>query len=541
MNITRYTVVTMLAASFTSVAFAQKVDTTRRTIDITSSFKPVLRNAAKLNFHAGPPPADTSAPRLLYSIPNQGVQPALQPAALKPLALDIDTVGDWSNRNMVKVGYGNLQTPFVKAAFSFGDQRTRLSIHADHIASKGKLADQEYARTSFGGNLALPVAENVELTAKVGFAQDKHLLYGYDHTKYDFSRDDILNRFSTIDARAGVRNTAATSFGLWYKPDLHISIFSDNRKNNETNAVLDLPLEKSFGKAYTFKLGFKADMTRFTPDGKDNINNNIYTFPVALDFHTPNLHILAGGTPSWNNGQFKMLPNFLVEFPILEDKFVIQGGWLGYYNKGSYQHFAAINPYLSVPSKLKNNRMTEGFVGIRGTFLNHFTYSAKIAGLQYRDVPLFVNDTGSGKSFRIIYEELLKAVQIHGELGYVQGETFSMHAGFDWFSYNSQVTEDRAWGMVPMDLTAGLRWMVIKDLYVNADMYFWDGALYKDAGGNNGRVAGGFDLNLGLEFRVAKKLALWTQFNNVTNSRYQRWHQFDRYGFNMLAGIRFSF
>jgi hypothetical protein len=54
-------------------------------------------------------------------------------------------------------------------------------------------------------------------------------------------------------------------------------------------------------------------------------------------------------------------------------------------------------------------------------------------------------------------------------------------------------------------------------------------------------VAGGIDLNAGLEFRVAKNLRLWTQFNNITNSRYQRWHQFDRFGFNMLAGIRFTF
>ena len=40
-------------------------DTTKkRTIDITSTFKPVLREAAKINFNAAPPVADTSRPRL---------------------------------------------------------------------------------------------------------------------------------------------------------------------------------------------------------------------------------------------------------------------------------------------------------------------------------------------------------------------------------------------------------------------------------------------------------------------------------------------
>jgi hypothetical protein len=41
----------------------QAQDTTKRkTIDITSSFKPVLREAVKINFNAAPPALDTSRP-----------------------------------------------------------------------------------------------------------------------------------------------------------------------------------------------------------------------------------------------------------------------------------------------------------------------------------------------------------------------------------------------------------------------------------------------------------------------------------------------
>jgi hypothetical protein len=522
-------------------AQAQQKDTTKRTIDITSSFKPVLRNAAKINFHAAPPSADTTRPRFSYTIPDQGILPALQPASLTPVPFKVDSLGDWSNRNTIKLGYGNLRTPFLQAGFSFGDQQTRIAIHADHISSKGKIENQEYGRTYLRGDMYTPVSSDLELHAAASFQQDKYFLYGYDHSQYAFTRSELLNRFSTVAMQAGIRNTAATKFGIWYKPDLKISLFADSRRNKESNAVLDLPLEKTLGRVYTFKLGFRADMSRFSPDAGKSITNNLYTFPVALNFNTPNARIQGGATPSWDNGQFKLLPNFLFEFPILHQKWVIQAGWIGYYNKGTYQHFESVNPYLSVPTEFRNNRMTERFVGFRGTLLGHFTYSAKIAGVEYRNLPLFVNDTGSGKSYRIIYEQLLKAVQIHGELGYVQGETFTLHAGMDWFSYNSQSTEPRPWGMVPFDLTAKLRWMIIKDLWLTSDLYIWDGSVYKDARGGNGRVGGGIDLNAGLEFRIASKISLWTQFNNITNSRYQRWYQYDRYGFNMLAGARFTF
>jgi len=62
-------------------------DTTKRkTIEITSSFKPVLREAVKINFNAAPPQADTSRPRLNYNIPAQYLFLMYQPGEMKPVA-----------------------------------------------------------------------------------------------------------------------------------------------------------------------------------------------------------------------------------------------------------------------------------------------------------------------------------------------------------------------------------------------------------------------------------------------------------------------
>ncbi|HEY6899738.1 MAG TPA: hypothetical protein VI233_03810, partial [Puia sp.] len=72
--------------------FVQAQDTTkRRTIDITSSFKPVLRDAVKINFNAAPPAIDTSKPRLTYNIPAQFLFLSYQPGEMKPVALQRDS------------------------------------------------------------------------------------------------------------------------------------------------------------------------------------------------------------------------------------------------------------------------------------------------------------------------------------------------------------------------------------------------------------------------------------------------------------------
>jgi len=226
---------------------------------------------------------------------------------------------------------------------------------------------------------------------------------------------------------------------------------------------------------------------------------------------------------------------------VAKEKWIIQAGWISYFNKGNYQHFAAINPFLAVPTELKNTRMVERYVGFKGTLFKTFTYNAKFGSAEFNNTPLFVNDAASGKSFNIIFEEKLQAVQIQGELGFSRGETFSLQSGFNWYSFNKQITEDRAWGMIPLELNAHLRWMIMKDLWFKSDLFLWDGPLYKKPNGSGDRLPGAFDLNAGVEFRITKQLMFWAQFNNITNSKYQRWNQYYVYGFNMLGGVRLSF
>ncbi len=513
----------------------------KQTIDITSSFKPVLRNAAKINFNASPPRVDSGRPNLAYTIPVQNMVPGLMPVSINPLALIIDSTESWANSNFIKAGFGNLTTPYVEAGLSFGDQKTKFNVFASHISSNGKIEYQDYAQSAVTGSFYTPISKNIELHGNLGYHQDKYYQYGYDKAVYNYDKSDLLKRYNTITAEAGLRNLAPTEFGLSYHPNLKIDIFSDNRKNNESNAVLDLPLIKTFGNALAIKVGFNADFTRFTPDNADAINNNIITTPVALLFKTPNLRFQAGLTPSWDNSLFRLLPSFLVDFPIAKEKWIIQAGWISYYNKGSYQHFAAINPYMATPTELKNTRMVERYVGFKGTLFKTFTYNAKIGSAEFNNTPLFVNDATSGKSFNIIYEEQLQAVQIQGELGFSRAETFSLQAGFNWYSFNNQTTEDRAWGMIPLELNGRLRWMIMKDLWFKTDLFLWDGPLYKKPNGSSDRLAGGFDLNAGVEFRITKQLMLWAQFNNITNSKYQRWNQYEIYGFNMLGGVRLNF
>ena len=66
-------------------------------------------------------------------------------------------------------------------------------------------------------------------------------------------------------------------------------------------------------------------------------------------------------------------------------------------------------------------------------------------------------------------------------------------------------------------------------------------ALSNAANGQPGKSNPAFDLNAGVEFRITKQLNLWLQMNNIFNNKYERWNQYQSYGFNILGGIVFSF
>ncbi len=532
---------------FYAVEQVHAQDTTRKkSIDITSTFKPVLREAAKINFNAAPPVVDTSRPKLSYSIPSQNLFFSYQPAELKPVALRIDSVNAWQYSNYIKVGFGNVHLPYIKAGFSFGDGKsTYFNVFANYYSSKGSLKYQKNSFSSVGAAATYLSPKHLEWNGKLGFSSNDYFLYGYRPDTLSYSKTQLKQQFQTLEGSVHFRNTIPTTYGLTYHPSLKISVFSDNKANkgSESNSVLDLPLEKTFGRLFAFNLAATADLTSYQVKGnaKFSRQNNLFYISPAVLLKTPNLYIHGGLRPSWDNRVFTMLPNIMADITTNDQRFTFQLGWIGYYNKGTYQRFASINPWLAQPDSLFNTRVQERYAGFKGSVDNHFSYSAKVGFQQYRNIPLFVNDPNDGKTFLIAYEPRMEALQLHGEVEYTMGEQFSASASLNFNQFTKLQKEKKAWGMIPLELNAGLRWQLLKDLWLHADLWAWDGAQYRGKTGDSFKGDGGFDLNTGAEFRITKNFNLWIQLNNILNNKYERWHQYESFGFNVLGGVTYSF
>lgn len=533
-----------IAVLFISIStFAQR-DTTKK-VEITSSFKPVLREAAKINFNATPPQADTTKPVLKYDIPNQNLPIMYQPGSLKPLALQIDTGGRWDNNNYIKAGFGSLRTPYIQTGFSFGDGKTGgINIYAKHVSSEGKSEFQKFSNTDVKLNGFIQNGKNMEWDGALYSLTDKTYKYGFLPKTLNFPTDSLKVNYQTFGGRLSVHNINKTQFSLDYDPSVKIDVFTDNLKNNESNTVVDVPLEKTVGKVFGVKLGATFDLTRLSPKSKSAINNTMYYLSPSILFKTPNINAQVGIRPSWDNKTFKMFPNILAEIGTSDTRFTFQAGWTGYVRKTTYEYLASQNPWIWMPATFKNTWIEERYAGFKGSVGDNFSYGFKVGFNKLNDQPLFVNDTsanGGGKSFVVLDEPEMKVLTFGGELGYTVQEKFSFIAGLNFNQYSGLKVNKEAWGLLPIELKAALRLQVLKDLWLKSDLFAWSGPKYMKTDGSDGQGDGAVDFNAGLEFRITKYLNLWTQFNNIFNQQYQRWNQYPVYGFNFVAGVVFSF
>lgn len=516
-------------------------DTTKPDVVILyAAFKPTLRNAAKINFSAATPFTDTSKMPLTYVIPAQNLFFSYQPVPIKPLALNVDSGYLWNNNAYIKAGYGSFSSPYLETGWSFGNGKTsQTTIHAMHNSAKGNLPFQQFSKTSAAITGNYQSKNNHEWMGKLFFDNNIQYQYGFLPTTLPFNKNMLLQQFNTIGLNAQYKRKEPNAFGLTYQPSLQFNYFFDGNEANEINVVTKVPVIKNISKSLSLLVDLTADITSLKTT-TNQINNNLFYLNTAVLLKSKNLKLHLGVQPTWDNNTTKILPNVTAEVKINGEKFIVEAGSLGYFQKNSYQTLAATNPWLQQPTSLINTNISEQFAGFKGSAGSHLTYNARLSFLSMKNMPLFVNDLVDGKSFNILIDSNLQALKIHGEIGYSIQEKFSFLAGINIFQFTKS-DFDKPYGLIPLEITGSLKWKILKDMHVKTDLFLWEGSRYRTKNLQTEKLGAAVDLNAAVEYSIMPKLNLWLQFNNLLNSKYQRWNQYEVLGLNVIGGVVYSF
>lgn len=525
-------------------------DTTKhKSIQIISSFKPTLKSSSKIDFN---PSAlnnpDTTRPRLLYTVPVQNLSFNISPATLKPAALQPDSGNHYANNGYLKAGFGTFSTPYLDAAVSFGDgKKSSGAVHAGYSSSKGNLPFQKYSLLDIDGNAQLVAGPNTKLDLGASAKQFGTYYYGYQPTTGYYTADQLQQRYSTYNVNASLSNNLPTSFGLLYSPTINLWLFNDINDGKETHLNLKAPFEIALDDKFKFGVELQSDLVKYDA-GKTSVSNNLFSIIPSVSWHNDLFLLKAGLMPSWNNNQFNMLPD--IEFETKPgavqtnnetiNKFIFLAGWKGYYDINSYRNLATYNPWIAQPSNIFNTRNTEFYAGLKSSSGDHFSYMARIGYVSRNNVALFQNDSTDGRTFKVLNEAKINTVKLQAELSYQQADQFFWKATFIYQTFGGFQNYDHAYGLVPLEINSNLRYKLFKNFDLIADLYYFDGNRFRTKT-SNGRTKSALDLNAGVEYKVVKNISVWLQFNNVLNSTYQRWNQYDVLGFQALIGAKVSF
>ncbi len=530
----------MLGCITTQQINAQRDTTKRQSIDITSSYKPVLRNAVKINLSASPLTADTNRPRLAYTIPSQQLYFSYQPISLKPLSLSQDTALQLGGRNFVKAGFGNFSTPYINAGLSFGDGKQGfINLYGNYTSSKGKIDHQDFSQIKLKATGSYFNKGN-EAYGSAGIYQDQYYWYGYDHALHNYAKDSLSRKYQDIALQAGFRNTDVNKLGINYNPNVAVHVFTRENLVTENNLILEAPVEKKFGEQVAFKVSARAELTNLT-NKKGSIdtrfNNNLVQLAPELVYYSDRFTFHGGVTPSWDNGQLSVLPNIYGEAQLQDNVFLVQAGWIGKFTNNTYRKLSSENPYMQDPTFLNNTKETEFYGGLKATLGQHFSFNAKAALIKYNNMPLFVNDSVDGKSFYISNESKMNNLHIHGDLNYVSQDKFTVSAALDLNDYSGLRDNAKAWHKVPVQLTGSARWNAFKQVILKGDILAFAQVPALLANGSEIKLKSGVDISAGAEFKVTDRFSAWLDINNILNRKYSRWNNYPVYGLNAIGGV----
>ncbi|MCL6524805.1 MAG: TonB-dependent receptor [Thermoflavifilum sp.] len=531
-----------------SRVYAQDTTLHPQTIQIYSTYQPVLKQADKLSLTASLPEIDTTHPQLIYNIPALNLHFSYRPVPLSPLAIGPDTVLPLQ-RYFVQAAAGSYLTTRVRAGINSGRIDTTsyqtpfsYALLLDHLSSKGSLLYQQfgYDAVEASGRYFSP---HIAYTGDLRFQRDGLYYYGYNHDSLHFNKKDIRQIFTQFALHAGMSNIHKNAVGIDYHPQLSLSIFADHYQHRESAFQIDVPIEKTIVDDISLSVAYTGSYATYSDQQTSaSVSNTISTIHPALNIEKPGFVLHAGLNPSWTNSQFFLLPDIVNETSLIHEKLILSSGWISYFIQNSFQHLSRENPYFTgYPIKPYNTRVEEKYTGFKGSLAGHFTYNTKFAYVTYHDLPLFLNDSLDGKTFYPIRESKLEAYQLHLELNYLSEESFQAGFRLNWMNYFHQQTAQKPWGLVPFQADIFARITAWRALQLNADLFAWSGSYYRAKDLSAHQTSGIFDMNLGAGYQINTNFEVGLEVHNLFNSVYERWHQYPSLGMQVLGSISLKF
>ena len=585
----RKIVLTLCLSTFGAIGFAQNTNQAKDTlktdvIEVITSYTPTISDAFKIKknpkIKLG---TKTKKKQLQYKIFSAPVASTFIPKSGVAKGINMG-VKERLYKNYLAAGYGNNSTPFVETFLHHATRfKNDFGLYAKYLSSENSI-DESLLNSNFSNiNIgAFYKQEERYFTWKIGanYQKDTYNWYGLPNSiTYTPTTINNINEeqsYTNIDLEGDI------IFEDFYmnSANVNLSLFSDQFSSKELRFTMKPQFKISLNRINRKFKDLTLDTSIDYVNGEFNqsygalskLEHSFFTIGVLPKYNfeyndfTINLGAKLYFTSDLENkiSQLYVYPNININYPLVKNYVNFYIGANGDLTTNTYKDFSLINPYISPTQYItQTNQKYNFFGGLNGKLSTNISYNIKASYSDEDDKAMFIRNNSKsdgtssivnsvpfkgyefGNSFSFIYDDVT-TLSISGEVvvDVNRNLVVGTNGSFNSFTMTNQA---EAWNLP--ELTGELfakykrnKW------YTGINMFFVSdrkdvqfGGTYPSAVNQVITLKSYIDLNINGGYHFNDKFTAFVKMNNVLNSDYQRFSNFNVQGFQVLGGISYKF
>lgn len=532
-------------------------------VEVKRQFKPVLGNSVKI--------------RKSPYFPDEPAKVAQLALGFKDISLKSDTAANsisadsLQRRDSTKfppiyleLGAGNHSTVLGGLYLSSRPSpKGSFSANYRHLSLSGPLQNQKYSTDQVNLDGRKNFNDNF-LSAHLGLDIKSNPFYGYDNIIFSFSPSQAQQVFKNFQARMELGKLADTAEGIHYFAKLGGYYLGDsyNEKENHLDFLGGIGYSKG-----NLGLNLKVDYQNNTLNtNPQNFNTSVGRLEPSVTLFSDKLKIELGLKIAYELGDRNsvyIFPDLYLDLQLAEG-FTAYGGLKGDILQNTFKGLTQINPYLL---GVNGNALNQNFLlqntkqtilvygGIKGAINPELDYKAQIDISQMDRLAFFVNTYHTPDNFTLVYDgNKTIFTKLYGEINYLSSDQLRFNSNLTINSYKLSSLA-KPWYTPSFKWENQVHFNPVKNWYFNSSLFvvgtqyaqqastgFPESNIYNSTIVNNEiQIKPYIDFNLGIEYRVSKKIGVFVQGNNLLNKQYLQFFNYPVIGLNVLAGLSIRF
>jgi hypothetical protein len=518
------------------------------TIEIVKERQITLPKANR-NFEKIPPRAsEPIKPPITYDFQSFNFRAPQINSQVRPLKLKAEGQSRVYG-GFLRAGFGNYMSPLLEGYInSTRDKNKLVGAQLYHSSSdKGPVDGKNSGSGSTGISVFGQSFSNaIALSGNAGFQNRTTHFYGYPPgTEVDASA--IKQSFDLFKLAGQLSNSKNSDFS--YKLGAAFSFLKDKYDARETEVGFN------FNSAYELDedqhIRIRAEY--FIISRKDNQveakARNLFTVTPSYQFVViDDLKLSVGITAAYENDtidskKLHFYPDVNASYPLSPSVDAV-ASLTGGIEKVSLQSLSYDNLWLApnVPI-FHTNKALDFSVGLKARLGNKVGVHTGMSFTSLKNWYYFMNSEDDQSKFDVVYDggAGTRRANIFAALSYAQSEVAKFMLRGDFYNYGTGSLNE-AWHRPTYKLTANGSYNLYDKFIFSADLIAQGGMKAMDpVTDTEVKLDGAFDLNFKTEYLFSKSFSAFVQLHNITSNKYPIFLNYPVRGFQLMAGITWSF